>query len=177
MGMRSFAFFKSGIKLHSRIKISITLFAIPKALIQKFIFSYSLHFPHDPQALHCKENNINGIKLNYCCRSRKSFSIALAFLIKLGGFLMNHYAMYEEYDGRQALPVDISRPAQIILAETMLSAIQSFARKRKLELVSYDELADDTIRAFFQQKHLFGHSEESIYYVCQQEEDANKTDN
>ncbi|GGL58590.1 hypothetical protein [Sporolactobacillus putidus] len=89
---------------------------------------------------------------------------------------MNHYAMYEEYDGRQSLPVEISRPAQVVVAETMLSAIQSFARKHKLELVSYDELADNTMRAFFQQKRLFGQTEEFIYYVCRQEEEAGESE-
>lgn len=83
---------------------------------------------------------------------------------------MNHYAMYEEYDGRQSLPVVVDSPAQVIPAETMLSAIQLFARRHRLQLVSYDELADGTMRAFFQQKHLFGHAEEFIYYVCRHEE-------
>ncbi|RYL89320.1 hypothetical protein EWI07_12945 [Sporolactobacillus sp. THM7-4] len=80
---------------------------------------------------------------------------------------MNHYALFEEFDGRRSIPVDINHPKQIIVSETMLSAVQSFSKKNKLRLVDYDKLSDYDMRAFFNQKGLFKRSTELIYYIRQ----------
>lgn len=79
--------------------------------------------------------------------------------------MMNHYALYEEYDGLASRPVAISQPSTIIPAETMLSAIRQFADRNKLKLTGFDELDGGTMRAFYTRKKLFHHPDELIYFV------------
>lgn len=85
---------------------------------------------------------------------------------------MNRYAMFEEFNGKIALPVDSDRPTSVIVAETMMSAIQSFADKNKMNLVSFDELEGGSMRAYYQRKKLFQRSDDIIYYISTAREDA-----
>lgn len=80
---------------------------------------------------------------------------------------MHQYGLYVEYNGFQSLPVVIDRPSEIVTAETMLSAIKSFARNHQIELISFDELEGGAMRAYYQKKRLFRHAPEIIYYVCE----------
>ncbi|RYM06502.1 hypothetical protein EWH99_02580 [Sporolactobacillus sp. THM7-7] len=87
---------------------------------------------------------------------------------------MNHYALFEEFDGRRSLPVDMNHPKQVIIAETILSAIQSFSDKNHLRLVDYDDLPDHAIRAYCRKKSLFRRDEQYIYYIRRMPEDVEK---
>ncbi|WP_100487033.1 hypothetical protein [Sporolactobacillus pectinivorans] len=84
---------------------------------------------------------------------------------------MNQYAVFEEFNGVTSLPVDTHRPSAVMTAETMMSAIRSFADKNKLKLISFDELEGGSMRAFYQRKKLFHRSEELVYYVCSSGQD------
>lgn len=78
---------------------------------------------------------------------------------------MHRYVLFVEYDGKRTLPVDIAQPKTIIEATTILNAIRSFSLTHNFELVDYDELPENDMRAFFREKNRFGKTRESIYYI------------
>ncbi|RYL89277.1 hypothetical protein ABNN70_07195 [Sporolactobacillus sp. Y61] len=80
---------------------------------------------------------------------------------------MNKYGFYAEFDGKQSLPVEISRPEETMISETMLSSIKAFARKKGTEVIGVDELKDGAMRAYFRKKKWFHKNPEIIYYVSE----------
>lgn len=80
-------------------------------------------------------------------------------------FRMHRYALFVEYDGEQTLPVDITLPKNIIEATTLMNAIRSYSLRHNLELVDYDELPENDMRAFFRERNRFGDTRNLIYYI------------
>ncbi|GGL58762.1 hypothetical protein [Sporolactobacillus putidus] len=78
---------------------------------------------------------------------------------------MHRYALFVEYDGKRTLPVDITLPKNIIEATTILNAIRSYSLRHNLELVDYDELPENDMRAFFREKNFSGDTRDLIYYI------------
>jgi hypothetical protein len=78
---------------------------------------------------------------------------------------VNHYSFYLEYDGRRTLAGTYEDPTDVIPAEGVLSAINTFASTYKLRKASNETLSNGDYRAYLVKKSFLGAAREFIYYI------------
>ncbi|MCO7174932.1 hypothetical protein ACFP7A_04325 [Sporolactobacillus kofuensis] len=78
---------------------------------------------------------------------------------------MNRYAIYEEYNGRQRMPVDIKLPKKIVEAASIRDAVNAFSLRHNLEITHFEELPEDDMRVYFERSNIIGQSSSFIYYI------------
>lgn len=81
-------------------------------------------------------------------------------------FQMNTYLFYEEIYTGLALSVDLFHPRSKIVSSTLLEAVSTFARKRKINLIEKELIDDKHVRVYFSKKKFLGRVKESVYYIA-----------
>jgi hypothetical protein len=78
--------------------------------------------------------------------------------------MSNRYAIYEEYDGKRKIPINIRLPRKIVDAASIRDAVNAFSLSHNLEIVRYTELPEDDVRVRFRRTNFLGQSSDFGYY-------------